>query len=216
MNATTARKGRTNRKALIVTAAETLLRDRGLSGVTTRAVAEAVPCSEGAIYVHFEDRLALLLAVLHASLPEMLVPLHALRVKAGKGTPERNLVTAVEGLLRFHRRISPMLCSLIVEPKLLERFRSSLAEEDKGPHRGIRTLTNYIVEEQRLRRIVADVDAHASASVLMASSFFHSFTEGLLGSTSKLNARKLVRFAIRSSDLVRYTDGSSWHASSEG
>ncbi|MEA2539960.1 MAG: hypothetical protein QOH35_1326, partial [Acidobacteriaceae bacterium] len=106
MNAETAKKGRPNRKALIIGAAETLLRDRGFSGVTTRAVAEAVPCSEGAIYVHFEDRLELLLEVLHASLPEMLVPLHALRGKIGKGTPEQNLVTTLEGLLRFHGRVA--------------------------------------------------------------------------------------------------------------
>src|SRR5436305_854364 len=37
------------RKAQTVAAAEALLRERGLTGVTTRAVAEAVPCSEGAI-----------------------------------------------------------------------------------------------------------------------------------------------------------------------
>jgi AcrR family transcriptional regulator len=198
MNAKTAKKGRPNRKALIIGAAETLLRDRGFLGVTTRAVAEAVPCSEGAIYVHFEDRLELLLEVLRASLPEILVPLHALRGKIGKGTPEQNLVTTVEGLLRFHGRVAPMLCSLITEPKLLHRFRRSLEDEDKGPDRGILTLANYIAEEQRLGRILADVDAKTAASVLMASSFFHSFTQGLLGSTSKLDSRRLVRLAIQS------------------
>jgi AcrR family transcriptional regulator len=198
MNAETAKKGRPNRKALIIGAAETLLRDRGFSGVTTRAVAEAVPCSEGAIYVHFEDRLELLLEVLHASLPEMLVPLHALRGKIGKGTPEQNLVTTLEGLLRFHGRVAPMLCSLITEPKLLHRFRRSLEDEGKGPDRGILTLANYIAEEQRLGRILADVDAKTAASVLMAGSFFHSFTQGLLGSNSKLDSRRLVRLAIHS------------------
>ncbi|SEC18477.1 TetR/AcrR family transcriptional regulator [Terriglobus roseus] len=196
---TTVPKGRPNRKALIVEAAETLLRDRGLGGVTTRAVAEAVPCSEGAIYVHFEDRFALILEVLHASLPEMLVPLHALQGKVGKGTPEKNLVTAVEGLLRFHGRVATMLCSLMTEPKLLERFRSSLEEGGKGPDRGILTLTNYIAEEQRLGRIGADVDAKMAASSLMAGSFFHQFTQGLLGVGGKMNSRRLVRFAISAS-----------------
>src|SRR6266699_5740493 len=75
-----------SRKEKMVAVAEALLRERGIGGVTTRAIAEAVPCSEGAIYVHFKDRLELLLAVLQQALPEMLAPLHELEEKAGKGT----------------------------------------------------------------------------------------------------------------------------------
>jgi AcrR family transcriptional regulator len=192
------KQAKTNRKDLIVATAENLLRERGFSGVTTRAIAEAVPCSEGAIYVHFEDRLALLLAVLESSRPEMLVPLHALQEKVGTRTPERNLIVAVKGLLRFHQRVAPMLCSLITEPKLLDRFRASLADGDKGPHRGTRTLANYLLEEQRLGRIGPDVDAKTAAGVLMSSSFFDSFTQALLGSPSRLDATKLVRLVLRS------------------
>jgi AcrR family transcriptional regulator len=197
MKVAATRQGKTNRKAQIVAAAEELMRERGISGVTTRAVAEAVPCSEGAIYVHFEDRLDLLLAVLDASLPEMLVPLHALREKVGKDTPEQNLVVALKGLLRFHQRVAPMLCSLVTEPRLLDRFRISLAGGDKGPHRGVQTLANYLLEEQRLGRISPDVDAKTAAGALMASSFFDSFTQVLLGSASKLDAKKLVRLSLR-------------------
>src|SRR6478752_3128585 len=99
---TVRRGGRPSRRGEIVAAAAGLLRDRGLQGVTTRAIAEAVPCSEGAIYVHFKDRLELLLAVLQRSLPEMLIPLHALANKAGTRTPRQNLADALSGLTRFH------------------------------------------------------------------------------------------------------------------
>src|SRR5436305_10037228 len=106
----TSKRGRPSRRGQIVRAAETLLRERGLGGVTTRAIAEAVPCSEGAIYVHFKDRLDLLLAVLQESLPEMRVPLHALDEKVGTGTPRENLGIALAGLVRFHDRVVPTLC----------------------------------------------------------------------------------------------------------
>src|SRR5579871_6104500 len=95
---TAAADEKVNRKEKMVAAAEALLRERGIGGVTTRAIAESVPCSEGAIYVHFRDRLELLLAVLHQALPEMLVPLHALEAKVGKGTPGHNLAVALAGL----------------------------------------------------------------------------------------------------------------------
>jgi AcrR family transcriptional regulator len=192
-----------SRKAQMVVAAEALLRQRGLGGVTTRAIAEAVPCSEGAIYVHFKDRLELLLAVLQECLPEMLVPLHALQERVGRGTPRKNLEIALAGLMRFHDRVAPMLCSLIMEPELLHRFRESLNTAGKGPHRGIATLAHYIEQEQKIGRIETRLDAKTAASVVMASSFFHIFTSKLLGSDSKLDVKRLIDFAIQSSDATK-------------
>ena len=188
--------GRPNRKAQIVAATEALLRERGVGGVTTRAIAEAVPCSEGAIYVHFKDRLELLLAVLQEGLPEMLVPLRALEMKVGEGDARRNLETALLGLIRFHERVAPMLCSMMGEPELLQRFQSSLNDEGRGPHRGIATLGKYIRREQALGRIAKRVNAKAAAQMLMACSFFHVFTTRLMGRRDRLDVRGLVETAV--------------------
>jgi AcrR family transcriptional regulator len=195
----TGKRGRPSRRREIVLAAAAVLRERGLNGMTTRAVAAAVPCSEGAIYVHFEDRLALVIAVLEESLPEMLVPLHQLLGKVGSGDPERNLIAAVHGLGRFHARVVPMLCSLVSEPELLERFRQSLAGSGRGPHRGVATLAQYFEEEQKRGRIDRGVNAKAAAGVLMASAFFHQFRVALLGSAERLDARGVVRLALQRS-----------------
>ena len=193
------KRGRPSRKDEIVSAAESLLQKRGLNGMTTRAIAEAVPCSEGAIYVHFNDRVSLILEVLHESLPDMLVPLHALAQNVGRGTPERNLVTALAGLLKFQTRVVPMLCSIMSEPELLDRFRKTLTAEGKGPHRGIATVANYIEQEQKLGRIDLEVDAKMAATVLMSCTLFHVFTERLLGSTARIDSKRLVQLAIRCS-----------------
>ena len=190
--------GRPNRKAEILAATERILWKRGIGAVTTRAIAKEVPCSEGAIYVHFTDRLDLVLAVLHASLPEMLISLHGLEQQVGVATAQQNLEEATHGLVRFHERVAPMLCSMLAEPELLERFQRSLQEEGKGPDRGIRTLGKYIKKEQTLGRISMEVDAMASARVLMASSFFHVFTNRLMGMAARLDVKALVRAAIRS------------------
>lgn len=188
---------RVNRKAQIVQAAETLLTQRGLSGVTTRAIAEAVPCSEGALYVHFHDRLELILAVLEESLPAMLTPLRALEDKVGTGTPAENLGSAVNGLFQFHGRVAPMLCSLFAESELQKRFRESLQERDRGPHQGIRSLARYIEQEQEQERISREVDAETAAAVLMATSFFHAFTTQLLGSRSELSIERLIKLVLK-------------------
>jgi AcrR family transcriptional regulator len=190
------RRGRPSRRAEIVAATEKLVRERGVTGVTTRAIAEAVPCSEGAIYVHFKDRLDLILAVLEESLPEMLVPLHALKEKTGLDTVEANLGGALKGMIEFHRQMMAMLCSLVGQPELRERFRQSLSQDARGPDRGVATLAKYIEDERRLGRVATGVDANSAARVLMASSFFHVFTVELLG-TDVLNADELVAQVLR-------------------
>jgi AcrR family transcriptional regulator len=189
-------RGRPSRKAEIVAATEALLREKGLAGVTTRAIAESVPCSEGAIYVHFEDRLALILAVLEESLPEMLVPLHELKDKIGMDTVEANLAIALRGLLQFHQRVMVMMCSLIGEPELKARFRQSLAGQGRGPERGVATLARYIEEEKALGRVAARVDAKRAAKALMAGSFFHVFTEQLLGGEEPMDVMGLVAMVL--------------------
>lgn len=192
------RKPKINRKAAIVAAAEHLLRERGLSGVTTRAIAEAVPCSEGAIYVHFSSRLEVLMAVLEQALPEMLEPLAALEEKAGKSTPAQNLLVAVQGLQRFHDRVAPMLSSLFAEPELLKRFRDGMEGRMKGPRGGIGRMARYLAEEQKLGRVPEHVAAETVASTLMAASFFRAFSLSLTGQTLPgLSPRSLIEALLR-------------------
>lgn len=190
------RGGRPSRRARIVAVAEQLLRERGLAGVTTRVIAEKVPCSEGAIYVHFEDRLELILTVLEESLPEMLIPLHGLEERVGKGTPGENLSSALNGLVRFHQRVVVMLCSLMGETELRERFRSSLRSGGRGPDKGIATLAGYIEAEKALGRVSGQVNAKVAARTLMASSFFHVFTEELFGQSGRFDAKGVVGLLI--------------------
>jgi AcrR family transcriptional regulator len=188
------KRGRPSRRAEIVAAAERLVRERGASAVTTRAIAQSVPCSEGAIYVHFEDRVDLLLAVLEESLPEMLAPLRGLKGRVGLETPEENLIFAVEGLRRFQEKVVVMLCSLAGEPELRARFQESL--QGRGPRRGVATIADYIEAEKALGRIASRVDADVAGQMLMASVFFQVFCASVLGEKLPGDARALVRSAI--------------------
>jgi AcrR family transcriptional regulator len=193
-----AKTGKVNRKDQILSATEKILRSRGLSGATTRQIAETVGCSEGALYVHFKGRVELLLAVLEESLPDMLEPLHALAGATGKGTPQKNLEKALEGIFLFHQRVTPMIAGLFAEPELLDRYRKSLTQGNKGPRRAISNLTEYIRQEQDLGRIPSQVDAHLAAVLLMSASFFRAFTEQFFGEPAGPPARRFLRQVIAS------------------
>jgi AcrR family transcriptional regulator len=193
-------RGRPSRKPEIIAATEALIRTRGLVGTTTRAVAEQAGCSEAALYVHFDNRLTLLLAVLEESLPDMLVPLKSLEQAIGTRTPQQNLLTALRAIYAFHERIVPMLCSLFADPQLLTAYRESLTSRNKGPHGAIARLQRYISAEQTLGRIHKSIDAESAAIMLMASSFFKAFVSKFFGAPPPSAAvfTKLVAAAIAS------------------
>jgi AcrR family transcriptional regulator len=193
-------RGRPSRRPEIIAATEALIRTRGLASTTTRAIAEQAGCSEAALYVHFENRLRLLLAVLEESLPDMLVPLRALEQSIGTRTPQQNLTSALRAIFTFHERVVPMLCGLFADPQLLTAYRDSLTTRNKGPHGTVARLQNYISAEQKLGRIHRSIDAETSATILMASSFFKAFVSKFFGTPAPSSAvfKKLVAAAIAS------------------
>ena len=198
MKAAALKRPRPNRRLQIVAATEKLLRERGLAATTTRAIAQMVPCSEGAIYVHFPNRLQLILTVFEEALPEMLLPLHALSEKVGTSTPRANLLQAFRGLHAFHERVTPMLCSLFAEADLLAGFRESLASTNKGPHGGVSRIARYLQAEQQAGRSSTAIDADTAAATLMSASFFHAFTHALLGrSLPALSPGRLIDSVLR-------------------
>ena len=174
-------RGKLNRRVEILRAARKLMNARGLSGVTTRQIAQEVGCSEGALYVHFDGRLELLLTMLEESLPDMLRPLQTLSESVGRGSPQRNLVQALVGVHRFHRDIVPGTAGLFAEPELLTAYRSVLRRQDKGPHLSMKVLEDYIRSEQRLKRISSHADARMAAYLMMSASFFRAFVEEFFG-----------------------------------
>lgn len=181
MSSGSRRSGKLNRRADILRAAEKLMHSRGLSGVTTRQISREVGCSEGALYVHFNGRVELLLAMLEEGLPDMLGPLQALGESVGQGVPHKNLVQALAGIFKFHQRIVSETAGLFAEPGLLAAYRSSLQRQRKGPHLSMKVLEDYIRSEQRLKRIASHVDAKFAATLMMSSSFFRAFVESFFG-----------------------------------
>jgi AcrR family transcriptional regulator len=192
-------RGRPSRRPQILAAAEVLIRTQGLSSATTRAIAELAGCSEAALYVHFENRLQLLLAVLEESLPDMLIPLRALEGSIGKFTPQQNRGKAQREIYTFHERVIPMICGLFADPELLTAYRKSLVGQNKGPHGAISRLQKYIAAEQKLLRIDESIDAETAATTLMAGSFFKAFLSQFFGEPkpSATAFKKLVASAIR-------------------
>ena len=196
MSSNSKRTGKLSRRPEILHAAQELMRSHGLLGVTTRKISQKVGCSEGALYVHFEGRLELLLAMLEESLPDMLRPLQTLRESVGRGCPHENLVEALGGIFKFHQRVIPATAGLFAEPELLVAYRNSLRRQGKGPHLSMKVLEDYIHSEQQLRRIDSEVDAKLAACLIMSASFFRAFVEHFLGKSMQPAWRKFAEQVV--------------------
>src|SRR5260370_37519764 len=105
-------------RARILDAAAQLLRDKGVSGTTTREIARAAGLSDAAIYSHFKSRGELLNALIPASLVDYRGSAEAFLKRVGQGTIKGNLKFLMKLARDFYQDASPKIALILVEPEL--------------------------------------------------------------------------------------------------
>jgi len=161
-------------------AATQLLRDKGLSGTTTREIARAAGLSDAAIYSHFKSRAELLKALIPVSLVDYKGSAEAFLKRVGQGTVKGNLKFLMNLARDYFRDVSPKIALILAEPELLNDACGrpiSLGTSAKAQT----FMADYLRAEQRMGRINADADAGAIGTILLATAFYEGFTAGLLG-----------------------------------
>jgi AcrR family transcriptional regulator len=152
----------------IIEAADALIREHGLSGATTREIARAAGCAEGSIYVHFEDKIDLVIAVIVEREPSF-ARLLELPDKAGEATVESNLVPWVEELLRLMRENQPIFYALLSDRAVFKRFKERLYERETGPVAVYRAAESYVRAEQELGRVENEAEPAIVAAILVGA-----------------------------------------------
>jgi AcrR family transcriptional regulator len=182
----------------IIEAADGLIREHGLAGATTREIARAAGCAEGSIYVHFEDKIDLVIAVIVEREP-FFANLLELPAKAGESTVEANLVPWAEELLQLLRENQPIFFALMGDRTVFARFKERLRERQTGPVAVFQAAAAYVRAEQELERVDARVQPEVAASMLIGACRDHTFT-GSLAAAEPVSpedfARDLVRTAV--------------------
>jgi AcrR family transcriptional regulator len=179
----------------IIEATDALIREHGLAGATTREIARAAGCAEGSIYVHFEDKIDLVIAVIVEREPHF-AELLELPAKAGSDTVEANLVPWAEELLELLRDNQPIFFALLGDRTVFARFKERLRERQTGPVAVFQAAAGYVEAEQKLGRIDARAVPEVVASILIGACRDHTFTGALAGTGQAATAdfaRELVR-----------------------
>lgn len=190
-----------HKREQIIEAAGRVFRAKGLSGTTTREIAREVGCADGTLYVHFDDRIALFLAVLEQNLPGFLKPLEALAQQVGRRTVRANLEAVLHGALEFQDQMLPMITSLFAEPELLKAHRDVLRRRNMGPHRSLQAVEDYLRAEQETGRVGRGCDPRAAAFMLLGACFYRTFLDHLMGESHAPPRARFVRDVVSSLNL---------------
>jgi AcrR family transcriptional regulator len=182
----------------IIEAADALIREHGLSGATTREIARAAGCAEGSIYVHFEDKIDLVIAVIVEREPSF-AELLELQGKAGEGTLEGNLVPWVEELTSLIHDNQPIFFALMSDRNVFDRFKARVRERQTGFVALFKAASDYVRAERELGRIDGRVQPEVVATILIGAARDHTFTRALTGITTASAdgfAQELVRTVV--------------------
>ena len=131
-------------------------------------IARAADCARDAIYVHFQDKIDLVIAVIVEREPYF-AELLELPSKAGEDTVEANLVPWVEELLMLLVDNQPIFYALMGDRSVFARFKERLRERETGPVAIFRTASSYIGAEQELGRIDERAHPDVVASILIGA-----------------------------------------------
>lgn len=154
----------------LLDAAEALLAERSIGGVTTRALAKQAQVSEGVLYNHFADKSDLLVGALVRRFSRLVERLNAGVPQPGEGDVRANLELLATRLVELQQDALPLVRKLIGEPELLARFASGIHAGDLPfGGRQIREPVVAYLEAERDAGRLGHFDLGAAADVLLAT-----------------------------------------------
>ncbi len=137
----------------------------------TREIAEVAGVAEGMIHRHFTDKRELFCTALAAAGPQVLQELVGLTDLAGQGDVRDNLAKFVAALEEIERDLASLQASVWSDTELTQGLSFSTPLQAAGPELALKPLIAYLLAEQRLGRIRADVDCERAAFALFAVPF---------------------------------------------
>jgi AcrR family transcriptional regulator len=144
----------------LLTAADAVMREKGLAGTTVREIAKAAGVAEGSVYNHFKNKTELITTVFLERMPRirMKEAVAALISAIGGGDPRAHLRAFALAAISAYGELDRLASLLRDDPDTAALLRAELAARRMGPGQGVRTVAAYLrlEEEQGRVRLAAD------------------------------------------------------------
>lgn len=163
----------------ILTAAVSVMRERGVTNTTTKEIARVAGVAEGSIYNHFANKSELVaasMAEVAGGIRDAMARLHG---RIGEGTVEDNLTELAEAEIEFFTDLLPITGPVLGDPELRGWLRRGGPRPGEGPavgpalgHAG---LIAYLEAEQGAGRLGAGARPEYLAAALIGACQQYSF-----------------------------------------
>jgi AcrR family transcriptional regulator len=170
----------------ILDAAAAVMREKGLTNTTTKAIAAAAGYSEALLYKHFADKQELFLSVLKERVPQARLD------SPGDGDLADNLTGIVDQLMGFFVQTFPIAASIFGSPELLAQHRKAITGRGAGPAGPVYRVQAYLDAEQHAGRISAASDTTSAARLLVGAAFHQGFLAAFDGFRTVGNAHAIA------------------------
>src|SRR4051812_6819290 len=120
----------------ILTAAVSVMRERGVTGATTKEIARVAGVAEGSIYNHFANKTELIaasMAQVAGGVRDAVARLHG---RVGEASVEDNLTELAEAQIRFYTDLLPITGPVLGDRDLLDWLRRGGPHQGEGPPPG--------------------------------------------------------------------------------
>jgi AcrR family transcriptional regulator len=172
----------------ILDAAARLLRERGVSRLTTREIAQAADAAEGSITKNFGGKIGLLTALLSEELPE----LRAWREAAtppGKRPMRVVLVDLVDRGIDYYAASLPLVAGAVADRGLFTAYQKVNLDHGTGPHLAIDQIADYLSACREAGELPSTSDPYALALTLCGTAQAQAYTEYVSGPSALRGSR---------------------------
>lgn len=188
----------------IVAAAVAVIRERGVTGATTKEIARAAGVAEGSLYNHFENKTALFGAAFGSATAGIRGAAAELLASVGEGEVIDNLTRWAAAATRFWADMLPMTGSVLSNSDLRAWLQQRAASPDQptvpagpvgpagsGPVAGNVTAIRYLEGEQQAGRVSPDTDTAVLAAALLGACQQHAYLSLVAGPAALIGAARL-------------------------
>ncbi|GIG70543.1 TetR/AcrR family transcriptional regulator [Phytomonospora endophytica] len=177
----------------ILDAAIALLRQRGISRLTTRDIAQAADAAEGSITKNFGGKAGLLTAILSQELPE----LRAWRDAAtppGQRPMRTVLVDLIDRGITYYTASLPLTAGAIADHDLFTTYQKTNHDNTTGPHLAINEIADYLTACQTTGELAATADPYAMALAICGAAQTQAYA-AYIGGPDALRGTRAQRLA---------------------
>ncbi len=163
----------------ILSAAVSVMRERGVTSTTTKEIARVAEVAEGSIYNHFANKSELIAACMAEVAGGVRGALTRLMGRVGEGTVEGNLTELAEAQIAFFTDLLPITGPVLGDHELRDWLRLGGPHQGDGPppgpalgHAG---LIAYLEAERRVGRLAEDARPPYLAATLIGACQQYAF-----------------------------------------